>query len=286
LKCLDVSSNDKVHQILRTALDEDLRQFGDVTSTFVLNDVQAGTALIQAKAAGIIAGLTISQLVFKEVDATLTVEGLVEEGSPVKHSDLVAKICGPVKSILTAERTALNFLQRLSGIATLTSRFVAEASDTKARILDTRKTTPGLRVLEKYAVRVGGGQNHRMGLYDMVLIKDNHIAAAGGITAAVNRCRSAMHAQELRLAIEVETITLEQVAEARDLRVDRIMLDNMTLQQITAAVELVDGQTELEVSGGITLDAVADIARTGIDFISVGALTHSAVALDLSLIIE
>ncbi|MCG8605682.1 nicotinate-nucleotide diphosphorylase (carboxylating), partial [bacterium] len=153
-------------------------------------------------------------------------------------------------------------------------------------ILDTRKTTPGLRILEKYAVRVGGGQNHRMGLYDMILIKENHIAAAGGITAAVNRCRLALRDQNLGMAIEVETTTLEQVAEARDLRVDRIMLDNMSLQQIAKTTELVAGQVELEVSGGITLDAVPALAQTGVDFISVGALTHSAVALDLSLVIE
>jgi nicotinate-nucleotide pyrophosphorylase (carboxylating) len=219
------------------------------------------------------------------VDESLRFEEIREDGDKISPSDIVLTISGSTRSILTAERTALNFLQRLSGIATLTAQFVERIAGAPATILDTRKTTPGLRALEKYAVRVGGGHNHRLGLFDMILIKENHIAAAGGITKAVAIIRGELEARKLPLAVEVETKTLEEVNEALVLKVDRIMLDNMPVPQIREAVKMVSGRAELEVSGGVTLETVRAIAETDVDYISVGALTHSAPALDLSLLI-
>jgi nicotinate-nucleotide pyrophosphorylase (carboxylating) len=220
------------------------------------------------------------------VDESLRFEEIREDGDKISPSDIVLTISGSTRSILTAERTALNFLQRLSGIATLTAQFVERIAGAPAKILDTRKTTPGLRALEKYAVRVGGGHNHRLGLFDMILIKDNHIAAAGGVTKAVEIIGEKLETRRLPLTVEVETKNLEEVKEALALKVDRILLDNMSLPQIREAVKLAGGQVELEVSGGVTLATIRAIAETGVDYISVGALTHSAPALDLSLLLE
>lgn len=269
----------EIDEIIRRALAEDIGP-GDVTSSWTL---PAGLRLrgkIIAKASGIVAGLDVARRVFVMADGRITFKSHVEDGNPVARGDVLATVHGPARSILSAERVALNFLQRMSGIATLTHRYVEAISGTRAVILDTRKTAPGLRILDKMAVRLGGGKNHRSGLYDMVLIKDNHIAAAGSITAAVEQVRA--H-NEAGLRIEVEVKNLDELREALALGVDRIMLDNMDVEQMRQAVALANGQVELEASGRITLDNVAEVARTGVDYISVGALTHSAPALDISL---
>jgi nicotinate-nucleotide pyrophosphorylase (carboxylating) len=222
-------------------------------------------------------------MAFCAVDDSVVFQGVMEDGAGVSEGDLLATVEGIASAILSAERVALNFLQRMSGIASLARRYVEAVQGTKAIILDTRKTAPGLRLLDKMAVRLGGGQNHRMGLYDMVLVKDNHIAAAGSITATVQRVRS--H-NEAGLLIEVEVKDLNELREALSLGVDRIMLDNMGIDEMRQAVEVTAGRVKLEASGGVTLDTVAAIARTGVDYISVGALTHSAPALDISLEVE
>jgi nicotinate-nucleotide pyrophosphorylase (carboxylating) len=257
---------------------------GDVTSSATLPEDLVYNGRFLAKAPGIIAGLQVAELVFKQVDERIIFTPLMAEGTAVFPGDIIAAISGPrgPRSLLTAERTALNFMQRMSGIATLTRRFVDAVAGTRAVILDTRKTAPGLRAIDKLAVRLGGGQNHRAGLYDMVLIKDNHIAAAGGITTAVARARAAAH----KLPIEVEVKNLNELAEVLPLNVDRIMLDNMSLAEMKEAVEIVNGRCPLEASGNVTLETVAAIAATGVDYISSGALTHSVTALDISLDLE
>ncbi len=265
--------------VIRRALAEDIGP-GDVTTNWIIPESQRSEAIILAKTAGVLAGLDVARDVFALVDERIRFEPLLTDGDRLQPKDVVARIAGPTRGILTAERVALNFLQRLSGIATLTRAFVDAVAGTKAVILDTRKTTPGLRFLEKYAVRMGGGANHRIGLYDMVLIKDNHIEAAGSITGAVQRVRARNAAG---LLIEVEARTLDDVREAAMLAVDRILLDNMTCEQMRQAVQLVNGRVPLEASGNVTLETVRQIAETGVDFISSGALTHSAKALDLSL---
>jgi nicotinate-nucleotide pyrophosphorylase (carboxylating) len=231
------------------------------------------------KAPGVVAGLAVVGEVFAQVDRAIEYTPLVAEGTVVSPGDVVARVEGDGPGILIGERVALNFMQRMSGIATMTHAYVQTVAGTRAKILDTRKTVSGLRVLDKLAVKLGGGENHRFGLFDMVLIKDNHIQAAGGITAAVQRVRE--HAAGLPIEVEVET--LEQLQEALALRVDRIMLDNMSIEQMREAVRLADGAVELEASGGITMQTIADVAATGVDLISVGALTHSVKALDISL---
>jgi len=272
----------EVKKIIRRALAEDIGP-SDVTSAWVLPDGLRLRGKVIAKAPGIVTGLEVARMVFLTVDDNVHFQSLVTDGSVVSCGDVLASVDGPGKSILSAERVALNFLQRMSGIATLTRRYVEAVRGTKAVILDTRKTMPGLRILDKMAVRLGGGQNHRFGLYDMVLIKDNHIAAAGSITAAVQRVRSYNRA---RLPVEVEIKNLDELREALALGVDRILLDNMDLEQMRQAVVLNAGRAMLEASGGVTLDNVAAIAATGVDYISVGALTHSAPALDISLEVE
>ncbi len=278
--------DEKIEESIRISLKEDLGSLGDITSDWLLPAAATAQARIIAKAPGVIAGITIAERVFQLVDNGLRFENMVADSTKVKAADLILKVAGSAGSILTAERTALNFLQRMSGIATLTNQFVEKVSGTGAKILDTRKTTPGLRTLEKYAVRAGGGHNHRMGLSDMILIKENHIAAAGGLSKAVGRIRGQMQKRNLKLAVEVEARTIEEVREAVALRVDRIMLDNMLPTQIREAVKIVGRTVELEASGGVTLEIVREIAETGVDYISVGALTHSAKALDLSLLLK
>jgi nicotinate-nucleotide pyrophosphorylase (carboxylating) len=276
----------EIESLIDLALREDLGENGDVTSNCILNSDDEGQASIIVKKDGIIAGLPIAELVFKKVNPGLKVQNRVKEGSKVQRYEEVVRIIGPLAGILTAERTGLNFLQRISGIATLTAEFVRKVAGTKVRILDTRKTTPGFRVLEKYAVRAGGGRNHRFGLYDMVLIKENHIAAAGGIANAVEQTRENMKNRDFNLKIEVEVRNLSEVEQVLNLAVDRLMLDNMSLQKIREAVKLANGKVELEVSGGVTLETVKEIAETGVNYISVGALTHSAPSLDFSLLID
>ena len=252
----------EIESLIDLALREDLGENGDVTSNCILNSDDEGQASIIVKKDGIIAGLPIAEWVFKKVNPGLKVQNRVEEGSKVQRDEEVVRIVGPLAGILTAERTGLNFLQRLSGIATLTAEFVRKVAGTKVRILDTRKTTPGFRVLEKYAVRAGGGGNHRFGLYDMVLIKENHIAAAGGIASAVEQTRENMKKRDLNLKIEVEVRNLSEVEQVLNLAVDRLMLDNMSLQKIREAVKLANGKVQLEVSGGVTLETVREIAET------------------------
>ncbi len=267
--------------LIERAIAEDIGP-GDATSEAVLSADLLLHGRIVAKAAGVIAGLPLAEAVFARVDPAIRVTAHVSDGDRVQPVDIVAEVDGPARSLLAAERTALNFLQRLSGIATLTRAFVDAVAGTSAVILDTRKTHPGYRFLEKYAVRMGGGQNHRFGLYDMLLVKDNHIAAAGSLTGAVARARAARP----DLPLEVEVKSLDELREALVARVDRIMLDNMSLEEMRQAVELTAGRVPLEASGGVSLERVAAIAATGVDFISIGALTHSAPALDISLEVE
>ena len=273
-----------IREVVENALAEDTgRQgnwlAGDVTSLATIPPTTHLTGRLLVKAPGIIAGLEVVGEIFRQLDPVIRYTPLVADGSAVAVGDVVARVSGDGPSILTAERVALNFLQRMSGTATMTRQFVRAVAGTRCRILDTRKTAPGLRELDKLAVVLGGGTNHRIGLYDMVLIKDNHIEAAGGITAAVQRVRQRVRG----LAIEVEVETLEQLDEALGLDVGRIMLDNMPLDVMREAVRRTAGRTELEASGGITLSAVAAVAATGVDYVSVGELTHSVVALDVSL---
>jgi nicotinate-nucleotide pyrophosphorylase (carboxylating) len=269
--------------LVRAALAEDVGS-GDWTSRWTVPATRRAEATIAAKAWGVVAGTGVAEAVFREVDAALEVEVAVPDGTDVTPGDVVMRIRGGAISLLTAERTALNFLQRLSGVASITQRYVRRLEGTDARVIDTRKTTPGMRALEKAAVLAGGGTNHRHGLFDMVLIKDNHIAAAGGIAKAVEAVRAR---NDRGLRVEVETTDLDEVDQALAAGVDRIMFDNMTVPLLRRAVVVVraagEGRPETEASGGITLETIRDVAETGVDFISVGALTHSAPALDLSL---
>lgn len=272
--------------LIEAALAEDVGP-GDFTTLWTVPADRRARARIVAKAPGVIAGSEVAVEVFRRVDVSLDVEVVAGDGTAVEPGDVVMRISGSAASILTAERTALNFLQQLSGVATVTRRYVDAIAGTGARVIDTRKTTPGMRRLEKAAVVAGGGANHRVGLYDMVMIKDNHIAAAGGITAAVAAVRAR---NDRAVRVEVETTSLDEVREALAAGVDRVMFDNMTPELMRQAVALVraagSGRPETEASGGITLETIRGYAETGVDFISVGALTHSAPALDLSLRLE
>ena len=282
-----MSNGKEIEQLIDRALREDIGS-GDVTSQAVVDRDLKGTAIILAKEKGILAGLKIAQRIFKKVDPNLKFIPFKRDGDRIKPKDKIASISGNIRSVLKAERTALNFLQQLSGIAAYTSTFVNKVKGSSVKILDTRKTVPGLRALQKYAVKLGGGQNHRMGLYDMILIKENHIKSAGGITEAIKKALSFSKKKSKtgKLKIEVETKTSKEVEKAAQMGVDMIMLDNMSLPQIRKAVRIIrsiDENLKIEVSGNIDLDQVRQIAKTGIDFISVGALTHSAKALDFSL---
>ncbi|MFC1463480.1 MAG: carboxylating nicotinate-nucleotide diphosphorylase [Candidatus Brachytrichaceae bacterium NZ_4S206] len=281
-----VSASPKIKSIVQRALAEDIGS-GDVTTNCTVPADLWLTGRFVAKAHGVIAGLDIAALAFTLLDERVRVGCLVEDGAPVAPKQTIATVAGPARALLTGERTALNILQRMSGIATTTRRFVEAVVGTHARILDTRKTAPGLRPLDKLAVRIGGGMNHRIGLFDMVMIKNNHIAACGGsITEAVQRVRSCNAANTQsgeRLKIEVEVRDLRDLEEALTLDVDIIMLDNMAMDDMRRAVEIVNGRVKLEASGNVTLDNVRAIAETGVDYISAGALTHSVKALDISL---
>jgi nicotinate-nucleotide pyrophosphorylase (carboxylating) len=268
--------------IIHRALEEDLGD-GDITtlSTVPMRSVLKGTFI--AKEAGIIAGLEVVRETLKYLDPGISFSAHVHDGKRVSKGTVLAMVRGNGRALLVAERTALNFFQRMSGIATTTRAYVNAVRKTKAIIVDTRKTAPGLRLLDKWAVRLGGGHNHRFGLYDMVLIKENHIAAAGGISQAVARVRAT---DRKKRAIEVEVRTLNELRETLELNVDRILLDNMNLKQMHEAVRITDGKTELEASGNVSLENVAAVAATGVDIISVGKLTHSVRALDISFLIE
>lgn len=264
--------------LIELALNEDIGS-GDVTTDSLIDKNEEREAYLTAKADGIISGLKVAQLVFKKLDPALIWHPKLDDGDYIKSGEIIVEFKGNYRALLTGERTALNFLQRMSGIATETYKYVQAVKEYRTKILDTRKTLPGYRLLDKYAVKTGGGTNHRAGLYDLVLIKDNHISVAGGITNAVNQIRSKIGN---KLKIEVETTTLQQVEEAVNLNVDIIMLDNMNNQLIQKAVELIGSRAKIEVSGNITLERVCDIAALGVDFISVGSITHSVAALDIS----
>lgn len=266
--------------LIQLAIDEDIGP-GDATSESTLNAGMTLHGRIVAKAPGVIAGLPVAERVFQRIDSEIRFVSHVEDGQPVVAGELVAEATGPARSLLAAERTALNFLQRLSGIATITKAYVDAIATTGATLLDTRKTLPGYRLLDKYAVRMGGGDNHRFSLYDMVLIKDNHIDGAGSISAAAAKVRN----RYPRLPMEIEVRNLDELRECLSLSppLDRILLDNMNLQTMREAVALAAGRVPLEASGNVTLESAAEIGATGVDFISVGALTHSVQALDLSM---
>lgn len=270
--------------LIDLAFREDFNDRGDITGKSAGIQELPVSARIIAKQNGVICGLDVVQLVFEKADASMELQRLVQDDERVQPGQELLRLFGAAPMMLAAERTALNFLGRLSGIATLTSHFVDAVKGTRCRILDTRKTAPGWRLLEKYAVHCGGGENHRFGLYDMFLIKENHITAAGGITLAVGRCRDYMRQNQFSAGIEVETRNLSEVEEALRLRVDRIMLDNMSADVMRRAVERVNGVVPLEASGNVTLANVRAVAETGVDFISIGAITHSAPVFDASML--
>ena len=270
-----------LEEALRAWLREDLGQ-GDLTSLLVVPEDIEGEAVILAKEGGVLAGLWVAERVFALADPRTAFAPLVAEGARVAEGTEVARVRGPLRGILAGERLALNLLQRLSGIATLTRAYVEALAGTKAQILDTRKTTPGLRALEKYAVRVGGGRNHRYGLFDGILIKENHVRAAGGVGEAVRRAKArAPH----YLKVEVEVRDLAELEEALEAGADLILLDNFPLEALREAVRRVGGRVPLEASGNMTLERAKAAAEAGVDYVSVGALTHSAKALDLSLLL-
>ncbi len=270
---------------IERALAEDLGG-GDITTEALIPSEQRGTASIVAKQKGILAGIHIAEEVFHSVDPQLTMNIIIEDGASVGRGSTVARIDGRVASILHAERVALNFLQSLSGIASATGRYVEAVKGLPVSIMDTRKTAPGLRSLEKYAVRVAGGKNHRMNLSEALLIKDNHLAALRSLGLSLPQIVAKAKQASKGLKVEVEVQTQQEAEEAAKAGADIIMLDNMSLQEMRQAVKAVDGRALIEASGGITLDRIRAIAETGVDFISVGAITHSAEALDISLELE
>lgn len=264
------------------ALKEDVKS-GDITTKATISKSKNATGEFLVKADGIIAGLEIVKAVFKKVDPKIKFKIKIKDGSKVKYGDVAAIVSGKAQSLLTAERTALNFLQRMSGIATSANVYAEKVKHTKAKVIDTRKTVPGLRTLDKLAVKLGGCANHRIGLYDMFLIKDNHIEVAGSITKAIEACVKYNKKHRKKFKIEVETKNLKEVEEALKTKADIIMLDNFEIDEMKKAVELINGNCKVEASGGVNLDTVKAIAESGVDYISVGALTHSVKALDISL---
>ena len=273
----------ELEDIIRKALEEDLGE-GDHTSLATIPEESMGTASLILKEAGILAGIPVAENIFRQVDPSLALDILIHDGSSVVPGNIAFTVTGKIRSILAAERLVLNFMQRLSGIATLTNAMVKAVWGTKAVLLDTRKTTPLLRDLEKYAVRVGGGMNHRMGLYDMVMIKDNHVDYAGGTVQAINAVQDYLQRTGKKLKIEIEVRNFDELTLVLNHgHVDRIMLDNFTPSDVESAVNLIGGRYETEASGGITLGNIREFAATGVDFISVGALTHHIKGLDMSL---
>jgi nicotinate-nucleotide pyrophosphorylase (carboxylating) len=273
-----IELSNRVDESIRRALEEDVGT-GDATTDSIVPVNASLRGHIVAKQRGVVAGLEVARRVFQQLSAEVTFDTRVDEGAQVDTRNVLVDLDGPARALLTGERTALNFLGRMSGIATATKQYMDAVAGTKAVILDTRKTVPGLRETDKLAVRLGGGENHRIGLFDMVLIKDNHIDFAGSITAAVQRVRD----NTSGLEIEVETRTLDDVREALELGVERILLDNMSLEMMREAVAITEGQAKLEASGNVTIENVRQVALTGVDYISVGALTHSVKVFDVSL---
>lgn len=272
-----------IKDFIENALREDVGN-GDHTSLSTIPESSLGVANVKVKETGIIAGLVLADQILNQVDPTLIVKVLVAEGSQVKPGDIVMNVEGNTRSLLTAERLVLNCMQRMSGIATLTRKYVDELKGTNTKVLDTRKTTPNFRIFEKWAVHLGGGVNHRFGLYDMILIKDNHVDAAGGIENAIERANEYLKQTGKKLKIEIETRSLEEVNRVlKTGKVDRIMLDNFTPALLKEAIELIDKRYETEASGGITIETIRSYAESGVDYISVGALTHSHKSLDISM---
>lgn len=274
-----IKENILIDKIIEQALLEDIWT-GDITSESIIPYDLKAKGIIKTSDEGVVAGLDIVLLVFKKLDSEICFQSKTKDGNKILPGEILAKITGPAQTILKGERVALNFLQRMSGIATITSKFCQEVKAFPVRIVDTRKTTPGLRILEKYSVRMGGGYNHRVGLYDAVLIKDNHIVVAGGIRSAVNSVRKQI---SHTVKIEVEVENLSQLQEALKMKTDTIMLDNMDLENMKKAVKMARGKVLIEASGGITLEKVRKIAQTGVNLISIGTLTHSVKSLDISM---
>ncbi len=272
----------QVDRIIESALEEDIKS-GDITTEAIIKEIRPATGVFRAKEDGILSGVAVARSVFELVDETVEFNVFYDDGSEIKKGDIIIEVEGSAASILTAERTSLNFLQRMSGIATLSARYAEAVEGTSAKILDTRKTAPGLRLTDKLAVKTGGCLNHRTGLYDMYLIKDNHIEAAGSIQEAVKAVKEHQTENETSYKIEVEVSNLAELQEALQSGVDVIMLDNFSLSDVKKAVEITNNTCLLEASGGITLENVREVAETGVDYISIGALTHSVKALDISL---
>ncbi|MFA9389768.1 MAG: carboxylating nicotinate-nucleotide diphosphorylase [Prolixibacteraceae bacterium] len=275
---IDQDFLEAIDSILEAGLKEDVNT-GDLTTDLLISPDTTTTAIMIAKADGIIAGLPVAEQIFKKLDPKVVFIAEKNDGDRVQTGELICTISGAYRALLTGERLALNFLQRMSGIATETAKYVDAIREFKTEILDTRKTVPGLRLLDKYAVKAGGGTNHRIGLYDMVMIKDNHISVAGGISNAVQAIRPNIPSS---IKIEVETSNLDEVQEALNAGADIIMLDNMDNASMKAAVQLIAGKAKVEASGNMNLERLREVAATGVDYISIGALTHSVVALDIS----
>ncbi len=282
---LDNIDSAKIKEIVERSLKEDIGK-GDITSSLLEGSDHVIKGKFIGKKAGVIAGLAVAKMVFDCLDNKIRFTNLFQDGGRVERGSIIADICGSAYELLAGERVALNFLQRMSGIATLTSKFVEKIAGTETVILDTRKTVPGLRILDKWAVRLGGGENHRFGLHDMVLIKENHIKLAGSISSAVNSIKKGLKEHKQNLEIEIEVKNHAELREALELGANRILLDNMTIEEIRKAVSITKGQIPLEVSGNVTLENVSSIAATGINYVSVGMLTHSVKALDISFLLD
>lgn len=269
-------------RLIDLAFSEDIGD-GDHTTLCCIPETAQGKSHLLAKEEGIVAGLRVAREIFHRFDPTLQIEELIHDGAHIKPGDIIMVVSGKVRSLLQTERLMLNVIQRMSGIATTTARYVEKLKGTKAKVLDTRKTTPGMRMLEKEAVRIGGGVNHRIGLFDMILLKDNHVDFAGGIAQALDRCAAYQKEKGLSLKVEIEVRTFDEIQQVLEHGgVDRIMLDNFSVEDTRKAVEMIGGRIEIESSGGITYETIRDYAECGVDFISVGALTHSVKCLDLS----
>ena len=277
-----LSVNELEDRLIDLAFAEDIGD-GDHTTLCCIPEDAMGKSHLLIKEDGILAGVEVAKRVFAKFDPTMQVEVLINDGTPVKKGDIAMVVTAKVRSLLQTERLMLNIMQRMSGIATMTNKYVERLKGTKTHVLDTRKTTPGLRMLEKQAVKIGGGMNHRIGLFDMILLKDNHIDFCGGITNAITRCHEYLKEKGLDLKIEIEVRNLDELAEAMNCGgINRIMLDNFSVADTKKAVDIVGGKFETESSGGITFDTIRDYAECGVDFISVGALTHSVKGLDMS----
>ena len=277
-----LSVNELEDRLIDLAFAEDIGD-GDHTTLCCIPDTAMGKSHLLIKEDGILAGVEVAKRVFARFDSTMQVEVLIGDGAHVKKGDIAMVVTGKVRSLLQTERLMLNIMQRMSGIATMTAKYVERLKGTKTHVLDTRKTTPGMRMLEKQAVKIGGGMNHRIGLFDMILLKDNHVDFAGGIANAINRCHEYLKEKGLDLKIEIEVRNFDELKQAMDCGgINRIMLDNFSVENTKKAVEMVAGKYETESSGGITFDTIRDYAECGVDFISVGALTHSVKGLDMS----